>query len=194
MLLWTSATFVLYPYYSTKRFGLTSYILDFAFNLTLQSERTWAQNHFHFKRTGKNIDTFLFLICWFSLDSTSLFSSVFACCLDFVLLCTPLPSVWSVWASSVCRGSVMLSEPLSERFSSVLRLTNVGPLSETHFTPFEVLTPSSAASPTLLTRRLFDMKSMLVHFGEFYCLFLLRLGRSFHHIRLFWGGVTSKRV
>lgn len=68
----------------------------------------------------------------------------------------------------------MLSAPLSERFGSVLRLTSAGPLLEARFTAFEVLTPLSAASPTLLTQRLFDTESTLkpLHFGEFLFWFL----------------------
>lgn len=90
----------------------------------------------------------------------------------------------------------MLSVPLSERFSSVLRLTNVGPPSETRFTPFEVLTPSLAVSPTLLTRRLLDKKSMLklLHFGEgFFCLFVsFMFGKIFSSHLTFFGEGNAK--
>lgn len=162
-------------------FRLTSSVWYFSFNLTLHCVWMWS---IPFQKEVQ-INFLLLLIL-----SRLHFTLVYACCVDFVLLCTPLPGVQSVWASSVCRGSVMLSTPLSERSSAVLRLTNVGPLSETRFTPFEVLTPSSAASPTLLTQRLFDMKSVLKFFctlESFLFGFRLHLGGSFPQIRLILG-------
>lgn len=102
----------------------------------------------------------------------------------------PLSLVCEVCGPAVCvGGSVMLSAPLSERLSAALRLTHVGPLSETRFTPFEVLTPSSAASPTLLTRRLHDMKSALnsLHFGDFLCFGFLSIWEAlFIALDVFW--------